>query len=274
MIRSSLSRGTKVGAFVAFLAGTSALAACSGPDSTGFGSLSGDDDSGPSPLHDGGGGGTESGPSSDGAGAVDTGAVDTGAPDTNAVDSGTQDTSTTVDSGGVDTGTVTSADGFAASRTACINKINALRATDTAVALQPYTLQNTDMLNTCVDTQATNDQSHNSAHWSFINSSPACMWGSPSQYAQNECETGYGTDPAGIEQCLQDMWDESLKPNCAGCVGCTNPNGCPNCDFSGTMGYECGHYVNMSAPFYTSVACGFAGAAPSSPDGWAVQNFE
>jgi hypothetical protein len=40
------------------------------------------------------------------------------------------------------------------------------------------------------------------------------------------------------------------------------------------LGYECGHYVNMSAPYFTMVACGFAGAAPSSPSGWAAQNFE
>jgi hypothetical protein len=39
-------------------------------------------------------------------------------------------------------------------------------------------------------------------------------------------------------------------------------------------GPECGHYVNMSAPYFTMVACGFAGAAPSSADGWSVQNFE
>jgi hypothetical protein len=178
---------------------------------------------------------------------------------------------------GVDTGTttVTSADGFGASRTACINKINALRATDTAVKLSPYTLENTDALNTCVDTQASTDQSKNSAHWSFINNSPSCTWGSATGFAQDECEVGYGTTPAGIEQCLQDMWDESLKPNCLGCVGCTAFGGaCPNCDYSGTMGYECGHYVNMSAPYFTMVACGFAGAAPSSSDGWAVQNFE
>jgi hypothetical protein len=71
------------------------------------------------------------------------------------------------------------------------------------------------------------------------------------------------------------MWDESLKPNCQGCIGCTAFGGaCSNCDYSGNLGYECGHYVNMSAPYFTSVACGFAGAAPSSPDGWAVQNFE
>jgi hypothetical protein len=71
------------------------------------------------------------------------------------------------------------------------------------------------------------------------------------------------------------MWDESLQPNCAGCVGCTQFGGqCPNCDYNGTMGNECGHYVNLSAPYFTMVACGFAGGAPSSGDGWSVQNYE
>jgi hypothetical protein len=71
------------------------------------------------------------------------------------------------------------------------------------------------------------------------------------------------------------MWDESLKPNCLGCVGCTAFGGaCANCDYSGTKGYECGHYVNMSAPYFSQVVCGFAGAAPSSTSAWSAQNFE
>jgi hypothetical protein len=233
----------------------------------------GSHDSGATSGDDGGTFGPDGGATGDdgGSGNSDATGSDTGGGGS---DSSTQDSSSGVDAG-VDTGTVTSADGFGPSRTACINKINALRATDKAIALQPYTLQNTATLDTCVDTQATNDQSKNSAHDSFINNSPSCQWGSASGFAQDECLTGYGTSPAGIEQCLQDMWDESLKPNCAGCVGCTAFGGaCANCDYSGTGGYECGHYVNMSAPYFTMVACGFAGAAPSSGGGWSVQNFE
>jgi hypothetical protein len=136
-------------------------------------------------------------------------------------------------------------------------------------------LYDTDTNNTCVDTQASNDQSKNSAHWSFINNSPSCQWGQASGWAQNECLQGYGTDPAGIQQCIQDMWDEYMQPNCQGCIGCTQFGGnCPNCDYSGTSGNECGHYVNLSAPYFTMVACGFAGSAPSSGDGWSVQNYE
>jgi hypothetical protein len=145
----------------------------------------------------------------------------------------------------------------------------------TSLNLQPYMLYDTDTNNTCVDTQASNDQSKNSAHWSFINNSPSCQWGSASGWAQNECLQGYGTSPAGIQQCIQDMWDEYMQPNCQGCIGCTQFGGaCPNCDYSGTMGGECGHYVNMSANYFTMVACGFAGSAPSSGDGWSVQNYE
>ncbi len=167
------------------------------------------------------------------------------------------------------------ADGFGASRIACINKINALRATDTAIALQPYTLIDTPTTDSCVDGQATTDQAQGVAHYSFMMNAQQCSWNANATgFAQDECLQGYGTSPSGIEACLQAMWDESQQPNCAGCIGCSNPNGCANCDYFGMNGPECGHYVNMSAPFYTQVACGFAGAAPSSAGGWSAQNFE
>jgi hypothetical protein len=227
-------------------------------------------------MTDGASGGMDS--NSGSTGSSSSGSVVASPPDSSAPDTGSPDTGTvgTADAG-VDTGVMTSgdSDGFGASRAACINKINALRATNTAVALQPYTLQDTDTLDMCVDTQATNDQAKMIAHDSFVNNTPGCMWGSAMGFAQNECAQGYGTSPSGIEQCIQDMWDESLKPNCLGCVGCTTFGGnCPNCDYSGSMGYECGHYVNLSAPYFTMVACGFAGSAPSSSDAWSVQNFE
>jgi hypothetical protein len=254
---------------------------CSSSADTGFG--------GPPPSDDGGsgssssgssGGGASSGSSSSGGASSGggSGSIGTPPPDASAPEAGSPDTGTGgAGDAGVDTGgmTTTDSDGFGASRTACINKINALRATNTAVALQPYTLQDTDTLDMCVDTQATNDQAKGIAHDSFMNNTPGCMWGNAMGFAQNECEQGYGTSPSGIEQCIQDMWDESLKPNCMGCVGCTQFGGnCPNCDYSGSMGYECGHYVNLSAPYFTMVACGFAGSAPSSQDSWSVQNFE
>lgn len=261
---------------VAVLSG--AVTGCSSPTSS-SGWLTSPGDDGGSTISPGAGDGAagdiESGLSVDSAPA----SADAVAPDSTsgatADSSGVPETSTVDSSTPVDTGTVTSSDGFGPSRTVCINKINALRATDTAVALQPYTLQNTDTLDTCVDMQASTDQSQNVAHYAFNNNAPSCTWGNAMGFAQNECAQGYGTTPAAIEQCIQDMWDESLKPNCLGCVGCTVFGGqCSNCDYSGSMGYECGHYVNLSAPYFSMVACGFAGAAPSSGDGWSVQNFE
>jgi hypothetical protein len=244
-----------------------AVIGCSSAADTGFGS--------PQPSDDGGASMDAAAPQDSAAGTADSVAPDSGSPAP--PDSGAPDTGSPpppVDAG-VDTGPVTSGDGFGASRTACINKINALRAANTAVALQPYTLQDTDMLDQCVDTQASTDESMNVPHYAANNKMPWCPWGSSNAFGQNECAQGYGTTPAAIEQCIQDMWDESLKPNCTGCVGCTQFGGaCPNCDYYGNMGYECGHYVNLSAPYFTMVACGFAGMAPSSPDGWSVQNFE
>jgi hypothetical protein len=66
----------------------------------------------------------------------------------------------------------------------------------------------------------------------------------PVGFAQNEC--GYGP----VNSCLQEMFDEGPRP--------------PNC---GAGCGEHGHFINMTNPAYTRVACGFAGS-------WSVQNFE
>jgi hypothetical protein len=156
---------------------------------------------------------------------------------------------------------VTSDDGFSAARTACFNEINRLRATQ---SLPPYALVNTDSVNTCVDGQATSDEASGVAHQAWESGADSCDGN-----GQDECE-GYGNDTAGIVSCMDDMWNEKNNADCAGCVGCQNENGCANCNFSGTGGQpECGHYVNMSAVWFTSVACGFAAA----PGTWAAQNF-
>ena len=85
---------------------------------------------------------------------------------------------------------------------------------------------------------------------------------------QNECP-GWGAD--GITACLDSMWSEKDQAGCQGCDACAdayNPN-CPNCDFYGqATGDVCGHYVNMSAKYFTKVACGF-----SSQGGWDAINF-
>ncbi len=220
-----------------------AATACGSTASTGpFDKGSGDDDGDAAPGTDGG---------------------------TSPHDSSTQDSSSTPDSSSAadtstpppDTGTVTSDDGFSAARTACINEINRLRATQ---SLPPYTLVNTDSVNTCVDGQAASDEASGVAHQAWASGADACDGN-----GQDECE-GYGNDVNGIVSCLDDMWAEKDNSDCTGCVGCQNENGCDNCNFSGTGGQpECGHYVNMSAVWFTSVACGFAAA----PGTWSAQNF-
>jgi hypothetical protein len=170
---------------------------------------------------------------------------------------------TMADSGPADTGAgVDSGDGFGAARTACINEINKLRATENKA---PYALWTSPAIDMCVDQQATNDEQNKSAHQAWIQGKyPTCNGN-----GQDEC-LGYGVTPQGIVKCLDAMWAEKNQSNCSGCPACAgayNPN-CPNCDFYGQKGPECGHYVNMSATWLKKAACGF-----SALGGWAVQNF-
>lgn len=139
-------------------------------------------------------------------------------------------------------------------RQACVDKINALRATKGLAPYARWTEQEA-----CADQQATADEQSGNAHGSF---------GDCGESAQNECLGGGGD----ITGCLDSMWDEKNQAGCSGCDACAdgyNPD-CPNCDFYGdTTGDVCGHYVNMSATYLTKVACGF-----SSIGGWATIDFD
>ena len=189
-------------------------------------------------------------------------------------DSGSKPDSTTItDSGVQDTGTIVadSGDGFGAARTACVNEINKLRATQGHAA---YQLWETPAIDTCVDQQATYDQNANSAHSAWINKVyPTCNGN-----AQDEC-LGYGTTPSAVVACLDSMWAEKNQSNCAGCAACNgktlnqtiiNCQSTSTCDFYGKYGSECGHYLNMSADYFTMAACGVS----SLKNGWATQNFK
>jgi hypothetical protein len=152
-----------------------------------------------------------------------------------------------------------SADPYEAARVACMDKINALRATKSLPAYGRW-----KDAEACVDQQATYDEMNNDPHGAWSGGVyPSCNGN-----AQNEC---LGAGPNGIEGCLQQMWDEKNQPDCAGCDACAdafNPN-CPNCDFFGQKnGQVCGHYVNMSAKYLSEAACGF-----SSLGGWDAINF-
>jgi hypothetical protein len=149
-------------------------------------------------------------------------------------------------------------DPYAQYRQACIDKINALRATK---GLSPYTRWTDN--EACVDQQATHDSMVNKAHDAFINGTPKC-----GGYGQNECP---GWSASSIESCLDQMWNEKDQPGCSGCDACDTftifNNNCPNCSFNGST--VCGHYVNMSSKSFTLAACGF------SMDGtWEAINFQ
>ena len=176
-------------------------------------------------------------------------------------------------SGNPDVGNVDNSDGFAAARAACISEINKLRATEGRPA---YTLNDTPAIDMCVDEQATYDQKNDSAHDAWINMVyPTCNGN-----GQDEC-LGYGNSPAQVIACLDAMWNERTQSNCSSCGSCTTATkltqsvlDCENtttCDFYGHYGSECGHYCNMSADYFTEVACGFSTLGTSKD--WAVQNF-
>lgn len=154
----------------------------------------------------------------------------------------------------------TAGDPYAEARQKCIDKINSLRATK---GLSPY--QRWGEAEACADQQATWDEMNNKPHGAWgMKLYPTCN-GS----GQNEC---LGQGPNGIEGCLEQMWAEKDLAGCAGCDACAdayNPN-CPNCDFYGSQtGDVCGHYVNMSAKYFSMAVCGF-----SSLGGWDVINFK
>ncbi len=205
----------------------------------------------------------------------DAATTDDGGSDATANDTGTSSDATTTQDAAKDTGTIVadSGDGFAAVRTACINEINKLRATESHKA---YALWETTAIDQCVDQQATYDQQHNSPHDAWINGVyPTCNGN-----AQDEC-LGYGNTVNGIVACLDSMWAERLQPNCATCAQCNGPQlnqtilncmSTSTCDFYGKYGSECGHYLNMAADYFTEAACGFSTVGTSKD--WATQNFK
>ena len=204
----------------------------------------------------GAGGGASGGASSGGAssGGASSGGASSGGTSSGGASSGGA-SSGGASSGGTSSGGASSADPFAAQRQACVDTINQLRATKSLPPLQRWT----DGEN-CADLQATDDNKTGKAHGAWSSKKFGCDGGS----GQNECLGG------GITGCLNSMWNEKDKAGCAGCDQCTGPGGCAGCDFYGSQtGHVCGHYVNMSAKWFTKVACGF-----SSAGSWAVQNYK
>jgi cysteine-rich secretory family protein len=127
-----------------------------------------------------------------------------------------------------------SADPLAILRARCVQRTNEYRA---RASVAPVTRRSER--EACADGEAQSDGASGTAHGSF----GRCQEG-----AQNECPGWPGPIDQVIDKCLSQMFAEGPGP------------------FEGH-----GHYLNMTAPSYTAVACGFA----SAPNGqtWIVQNF-
>jgi hypothetical protein len=121
----------------------------------------------------------------------------------------------------------------------CVTRINQLRWE--CQCLPP--LERWTQAEGCADQHAAYDSTR-SPHAGFRDD--IC---SPGGWAQNECP-GWGSTTQVINGCLQAMWDEG-----------------PGEPYS-----EHGHYINMTNPSYSMVACGFH----ETGDGrfWSVQNFQ
>ncbi len=117
----------------------------------------------------------------------------------------------------------------------CVDNINAKRAT---VGLPPLARWTTN--ESCVSAEALQDSQTGVPHSAF---------GQCGELAQNECPGWPGPADTMIVSCLQAMWNEG-----------------PGTDFS-----THGHYINMTNPNYTKVACGFA--VLSNGTVWAAQDF-
>ncbi|MFV8750448.1 CAP domain-containing protein [Nannocystaceae bacterium ST9] len=118
----------------------------------------------------------------------------------------------------------------------CVDTINDYRATLDLPALERWT-----DAEDCSNGEAKSDSESGMAHGAF---------GTCGESAQNECPGWPGPPEDLTVNCLAQMWAEG-----------------PGEPYS-----EHGHYINMSNPNYTKVACGFY----ETPDGswWAVQNFQ
>jgi hypothetical protein len=126
-------------------------------------------------------------------------------------------------------------DAYDGARQDCVDQINAYRAT---VSLPP--LERWTSAEECSDGEADSDSETGAAHGAF---------GTCGVSAQNECP-GWGSVESITTGCLAMMWA-----------------GGPGEPYS-----EHGHYLNMTNPSCTRVACGFH----VTPEGsvWAVQSFQ
>jgi hypothetical protein len=128
----------------------------------------------------------------------------------------------------------------------CVDRVNQFRVGCWCLPALERWLQG----EACADQHAEYDAAQDEAHAGF--SDGICDNGG---WAQNECP-GYGSVDQVIERCLQQMYNEGPPPS--------DP-----CNGSCFQTY--GHFINMTNPDYSQVACGFFETSDGSI--WSVQNF-
>jgi hypothetical protein len=128
----------------------------------------------------------------------------------------------------------------------CVDRINQFRTE--CACLEP--LERWTEGEDCADQMAEYDAIADDAHAGFQDD--ICNGG----FGQNECP-GWRSEAQIIEGCLQSMWNEGPPP--------TDP-------CNGQCFQTHGHFINMTNPDYSRVACGFY-TNPSNDEVWAVQNF-
>lgn len=101
----------------------------------------------------------------------------------------------------------------------------------------------------CADQQAAYDAERDEPHAGF--GAGICESG----FGQNECP-GWGSEEQVIEGCLQMMYDEGPPPS-------------EPCEGSCFQAH--GHFINMTNPDFSRVACGFF--ETDGGEVWSVQNF-
>ena len=258
-------------AFAALLCGTFA-AGCSGASAgAGFGSESQGDDSGvvSTAPADGGSSSEDASAGADGTAANSSvpdasasgnpkGKPDAGgAGSTSTHDAGTSTSSTGGDGGPctVNLGCVIAAAPSTGDlRQDCVNRINQFRTTCACVKpLARWTAGEA-----CADMDAQYDAMMMVGHAGAKAS--ICPWGD----AQDECP-GDPSNQYVISMCLQQMWSEGPPPAGTTISQCESPQMINTC-------YEAhGHFINMSNPDVTKVACGFYTTSTGAV--WAAQNF-
>jgi hypothetical protein len=261
--------GTTRKAFAAFLCtafGVGCSGAASGP-SIGPGSGDQGDDSGGVAATD-----VDSGTSSTDATTAPSSDTDASAPakgnpkgppdagkasGTSKTDAGTGASSTGGDGGPCTVHldcTLTAAPSTGDIRQDCVNRINQFRTT--CACMKP--LARWTAGEACADMDAQYDAMKMVGHAGAM--ANICNWGD----AQDECP-GDPSNQYVVDMCLQQMWSEGPPPAGTTIAECESPQMLDSC-------YEVhGHFINMSNPDVTQVACGFY--TTSSGAVWAAQNF-